>query len=331
MRAASAAAPGHHGELLQGVFRDERGRTRHGLVTVPTTRHGTRATFTPDTTRTDVSVAPPDREKARRAATLAAARCAARVGAPIAGGHLTITSDTPVGLGLGSSTSDVVAAVRAVAAGLEVPLPPRVVARLAAHAEWACDPTMFDERPLLFDQRQGRVLEHLGPRLPPLLVAGCVTGAGRPVDTVATAVEDGHGDDDLRAYEHLRALLREAVATQDTHLLGRVASASARRHQRLRVTPELDLLLALADELRAAGVQIAHSGNVAGLLFDPRHPDTARRVHRATAALAAHGLGPTTTFEAAPAPRPTPSGGRQWTTTSARRSDGPTWYGSATG
>lgn len=329
MRTASADAPAHHGELLQGVFRDDRGRTRHGLVTVPMHQRGTRATFTPDVARAAVTVAPADREKARRAVLLTLSHCAATVGTPPSGGHLALTSDTPIGLGLGSSTSDVVATVRAVAASVDVSLAPGAIARLAARAEWASDPTMFDDRPLLFDQRHGRVLESLGPRLPPLVVAGCVTGAGRPVDTVATAVEDEHTDEDLRAYEHLRALLRDAVTRQDSHLLGRVATASARRHQRLRATPELDVLLGLADELGAAGVQIAHSGNVAGLVFDPRHPDVPGRLARATAALAAHGLGPTTTFRVGPAP--TPTGGRPWTTTSARPSDAPTWSGSTAG
>jgi uncharacterized protein involved in propanediol utilization len=329
VRSASAGAPAHHGELLQGVFRDDRGRTRHGLVTVPMHQRGTRATFTPDFSEADVTVAPADRAKARRAALLTLSHCAATVGTPRLGGHLALTSDTPVGLGLGSSTSDVVATVRAVAASIDVALGPDAVARLAARAEWASDPTMFDDRPLLFDQRHGHVLEHLGPRFPPLVVAGCVTGAGRPVDTVATAVDGEHTEEDLRAYERLRGLLRDAVARQDSRLLGRVATASARRHQRLRATPELDLLLELATDLAADGVQIAHSGNVAGLVFDPRRPDVTRRLERATAALADHGLGPTTTFSVAPVPDP--SGGRPWTTTSARPSDVPTWSGSTAG
>jgi uncharacterized protein involved in propanediol utilization len=329
VRTGTAAAPGHHGELLQGVFRDEHGRARHGLVTLPMRHRGTRAVFTPSVPDTEVTAAPADREKARRAALLTLDHCAATTGTPPVGGHLELASDIPVGLGLGSSTSDVVAAIRAVATGVGVPLGPTAVARLAARAEWASDPTMFDERPLLFDQRRGRVLERLGPRFPPLVVAGCVTGAGRPVDTVATAVDGEHTEDDLRAYEHLRGLLREAIAHRDSGLLGRVATASARRHQRLRATPELDLLLELATDLGAHGVQIAHSGNVAGLVFDPRHPDTPWRLDRATAVLTDHGLGPTTTFSVAPGSEP--KGERAWTTMSARPSDDPTWSGSAAG
>lgn len=329
MRAGSATAPGHHGELLQGVFRDRRGRRRHGLVTLPMHQHGTRAVFTPTPQDDVLTVVPADREKALRAARLALAHCAAAAGTRARGGRLELTTDTPLGLGLGSSTSDVVASIRAVGTSLAVSLHPTVVARLAARAEWASDPTMFDDRPLLFDQRHGRVLERLGPRFPPLVVAGCVTGAGRPVDTVATAVDGEHTEEDLRVYERLRGLLRDAVARQDSRLLGRVATASARRHQRLRATPELDLLLELATDLGADGVQIAHSGNVAGLVFDPRRPDVTRRLERATATLADHGLGPTTTFSVAPVPDP--SGGRPWTTTSARPSDAPTWSGSTAG
>jgi uncharacterized protein involved in propanediol utilization len=329
MRPGTAAAPAHHGELLQGMFRDEHGLVRHGLVTLPMRQRGTRAVFTPDAPDGEVTVMPGDREKARRAALLTLGHCAATTRTPLVGGHLELASDVPVGLGLGSSTSDVVAAIRAVATGVGAPLDPTAVARLATRAEWASDPTMFDDRPLLFDQRRGQVLERLGPSLPPLVVAGCVTGAGRPVDTVATAVDDEHTEEDLLAYEHLRGLLREAIARQDSGLLGRVATASARRHQRLRAMPELDLLLELAGRLGAHGVQIAHSGNVAGLVFDPRRPDTLRRIDRATAVLAEHGLGPTTTFSVAPVPES--SGGPPWTTTSARPSDDPIWSGSAAG
>lgn len=45
-RVGAASAPVHHGEILQGVFTGREGSVR-GLVTLPSTLHSTRATFTP--------------------------------------------------------------------------------------------------------------------------------------------------------------------------------------------------------------------------------------------------------------------------------------------
>lgn len=206
---------------------------------------------------------------------------------------------------MGSSTGDVVATIRAVADSAGVTPSARAVARIAVAAERACDPTMFDDRPMLFAHRGGHVLEELGPALPPLRVLGCVTGGGRPVDTLAAARRYSAADVD--EFEHLRGILRRAVQLADPELLGAVATASARRH---RPGPELDVLIGVGEEAGAVGVQVAHSGNVAGLLFDPRR---AVRLDRAAAALNTHGSPVTSVFGSGPEPR----GGRRRTATPA--------------
>ncbi|MFD5319984.1 GHMP kinase [Streptomyces sp. NPDC127098] len=290
----------HHGEILQGVFRDRHGRSCPGLVTLPVppeTGLGCHAEFTrhPAGHPDDLTVDPPDRAKALRAARLAAAECARRAGHSPGGGRLRLSGTIPVGLGMGSSTGDVIAAVRAVAASHRVTLAPHEIARLAVTAEGASDPLMLADRPVLFAQRAGRVLEILGPALPPAVVVGCATGGGRPVDTLSLPAA-AYRDQDLAAFERLRALLRRAVATADTALLGRVCTASATRHQRLLPKEELPALVAVAAETGAAGVQVAHSGNVAGLLFDPARPDLARRLDRCVEALRRLGLPVLVTF-----------------------------------
>lgn len=287
----------HHGEILQGVFRDSTGRWCHGLVTLPMTGPGSQAEFLrrPGSPPDLITVEPGDRSKAARAAALAVLECARRSGQPPCGGHLLITGDIPVGLGMGSSTSDVLAVLRAVADAYRLRLPPGTLAALAVRAELACDPLMLDARPTLFAQREGRVLEVLGPRLPPLVVVGCVLGGGAPVDTLSLPAR-AHDDNDMRAYEQLRTWLRQAVATGDAALLGQVATASARRGQQLLRHPEFDTLIDIARSLGALGVQIAHSGAVAGLLLDPAAPDLQRRVRRCLQALESNGLPATRTF-----------------------------------
>ncbi|MEU2240925.1 GHMP kinase [Streptomyces sp. NPDC018338] len=290
-------APCHHGELLQGVFLDDDGRRCAGLVTLPMAGPGSGAEFVrdPGTPPEDLTVVPAGRTKAARAARLAVAACAELSHQPPCGGELRLTGDIPVGLGMGSSTSDVIATVRAVADSYGLRLTPGTAARLAVRAELACDPLMLDGGPVLFAQREGRVLEALGPALPPLVVVGCLLGGGAPVDTLALPAYEP-GDSDVRAYERLRTLLRRAVATGDVALLGEVATASARRGQQVLGHPEFEGLVDIAHREGAAGVQIAHSGAVAGVLFDPVAPGVRHRVRRCLRALDAHGIPATRTF-----------------------------------
>ncbi|MER6254401.1 GHMP kinase [Streptomyces sp. NPDC001584] len=310
-RRGAGHASCHHGEILQGVFLDASGRRCAGLVTLPMTGMGSRAEFTrrPGTPPEQLTVLPGDRTKAARAAALTVEECAPLRREPPCGGELRITGDIPVGLGMGSSTSDVIAVVRAVADSYGVRLAPGTVARLAVRAELACDPLMLDARPVLFAQREGRVLEALGPRLPPLVVVGCALRGGAPVDTLALPVRT-YGESDVRAFERLRALLRRAVATGDAALLGQVASASARRGQQLLRHPEFDTLVGIGRRLGALGVQIAHSGAVAGLLLDPAAPGLRHRVRDCVRALESNGIPATrvfTTFPPVPTVPPIPT------------------------
>ncbi|MCX4545760.1 hypothetical protein [Streptomyces sp. NBC_01565] len=195
---------------------------------------------------------------------------------------------------MGSSTSDVIAWSRAVAHSYGLRPAPDAVARLAVRAELACDPLMLDGRPVLA-QREGRVLEALGPALPPLVVVGCTLGRGAPVDTLSLPVREPC-DADVRAFERLRALLRRAVATGDAGLLGEVATASAWRGQQTLDHPEFDTVTAIAGRVGAVGVQIAHSGSVAGVLFDPAAPGLRHRVRSCLRALDTHAIPTTRTF-----------------------------------
>ncbi|WP_395366868.1 GHMP kinase [Streptomyces sp. YH02] len=306
--AGTGHAPCHHGELLQGVFLDADGRRCAGLVTLPLAGPGSRAEFVrrPGAPPEALTVVPADRRKAARAAALAVTECASQLGLPPSGGELRLAGDVPMGLGMGSSTSDVIAAVRAVADSYGLRLASDVVARLAVRAERASDPLMLDARPVLFAQREGRILEVLGPTLPPLVVVGCVLGGGAPVDTLALPAREA-SDADVQEYERLRTLLRRAMATGDVRLLGRVATASARRGQRVLGHPEFKTLTEIARRAGAAGVQIAHSGAVAGVLFDPSAPGDLRgRVSRCRDALNTHGIPTTRTFTT-PATPPTSS------------------------
>lgn len=286
-------AASHHGELLQGVFSDENRVLQRALVTLPLRSRGTWASFRPaprSDGRSGVSVFPADRTKARRAAELTLELCV-REGAVdhASGGQLDIVSSVPMGRGMGSSTSDVIAAIKAVSDCYRVRLTPERTARIAVLAEYASDSIMIEDRVVLFAHRSGAMLEVLGCRLPPLVVVGCVSGPADGVDTLALPPAE-YDEQDRDTFRLLRAALRWAVRAQDTGLLGRVATVSARINQRFLPKPELDFLIALSTEVQAVGVQIAHSGTVVGLIFDARLPNLACQVDRCLTALGREGV-----------------------------------------
>jgi uncharacterized protein involved in propanediol utilization len=259
----------HHGELMQGVFPDDTGRLRRALVTMPMPGRGSRAIFYPSQSHWGV-VSPPGLTKARRAAVFTLREFAAHP-APAKGGRVEITSNVPQGIGMGSSTSDVTAVIRAVADYHGVSLSREEVGRLAVLAEVASDSVMIDDRVVLFAHRDGVVLETFGHRLPPMVVIGCDMDPGRAVETLALTLAD-YSDREAGEFQVLRGALRRAIATEDVALLGKVATASARINQRYLPKPGLEELIELSRRHGGAGVQIAHSGTVAGLVFDARQP-----------------------------------------------------------
>jgi uncharacterized protein involved in propanediol utilization len=284
-------APAHHGELLQGVFADRTGCLRRALVTIPVPHHGSRAVFHPSQHHWGI-LGTPELTKVRRAAILTLQELATHP-TPTKGGQIEITSDIPRGIGMGSSTSDVTATIRAVADYHGVSLPRETIGRIAVHAECASDSIMIDDRVVLFAHRDGEILETLGHQLPPLVIVGCNTQPGIQVNTLQFRPARYH-EDEIASFQVLRAALRRAIATDDLPLLGRVATASARINQRFLPKPPLDALLDLCRRLGGHGIQIAHSGTVAGLIFDPGPRTLTHAVPQARAAFAELGLTSTT-------------------------------------
>jgi uncharacterized protein involved in propanediol utilization len=269
LRAGIGYAIAHHGELLQGVFEDGTGRLRRALVTMPLPGRGSRVVFYPSQSHWGV-VGPPGLTKSRRAAIYVLREFSAHP-SPAKGGRVEVTSNVPRGIGMGSSTSDVTATIKAVADYHGVSLSVEEIGRLAVLAEIASDSVMIDDRVVLFAHRDGLVLETFGHRLPPMVVVGCDTAPGQVVETLGLPPAD-YTDKEAGEFQVLRGALRRAIALEDVALLGKVATASARINQRYLPKPGLEALIELGLRHGAVGLQIAHSGTVAGLIFDPRRP-----------------------------------------------------------
>lgn len=286
----AGSASAHHGEMLQGVFRDNRGRLTRALVTLQCSDWKSHATFYPSSRQAEI-ICTPGMWKARRAAVASMTEFSTG-GSPVTGGYLDIWSDIPRGIGMGSSTADVTAAIRAIAVFHGVAPTPEKIGRIAVEVECASDPIMIDDRVVLFAHREGTVLETLGPHLPPMIVVGCDAEPGTgTIDTLALPPA-AYSTTDIDAFGFLRAELRAAVVNGDTARLGRVATSSALINQRFLPKSTLDFLLDLCERAGGCGIQIAHSGTVAGVIFDSRRDDIRKNIDRCVSGMDKGGLSP---------------------------------------
>ena len=289
VRVGRADVHAHHGEILQGVFSVRQGPLEHGLVTLPCRLFLTRARFRPLPSG-PLTVEPHDRFRA----IAAARRALDALGLATWGGSLRLDSTVPLCWGCGSSTTDVLATIRAVADAFGAVLDPEWIASLCVAAESASDSLMYGpDRAVLFAQRRGSVLVDLDGPLPPALVLGFNAEGDCGVETLALPPMP-YTSWEIEAFRPMLGLLRRAVRQQDPVLLGRVATASTiitQRHRPKRLMPQL---LHIASRVGALGVQVAHSGTVAGFLFEP---DAAgAQLDQARAGLAALGLQRSWTF-----------------------------------
>ena len=283
-RPGRGATHAHHGEIVQGVFYSSDGRLEHGLVTLPCSLFGTTVRFRPLRSG-PLTVEPGDRSRARTAARLTLDA----LGRTGWGGSVRIESNVPLRWGCGSSTTDVLATIRAVADAFDAALEPEWIARLSVASETASDSLMYGpERAVLFAQRRGSVLLDLGGPLPRVQVLGFNTEEDHGVETLSLPPCQ-YSAWEAEAFQPILGALRRAVERQDPALLGRAATASTTIMQRHRPKRFMPQLLELAEEVGALGVQVAHSGTVAGFLFEPGS-GAAGRIERARAGLHRIGL-----------------------------------------
>jgi len=285
---------GHHGELLQGVaWSPRRSEVVPALVTIPLPRHGASAVFRPHRTHRGVH-ADGTRGKSVRAAEIVLRTCD-DLGLPRPpGGTLQLRSDLPRGCGMGSSTADVVATIRAVCDCCGLPLDDLHVSAIAVQAETASDPLAFDTTPVLFAQRHAEVLRRWDRPLPPVRLVGCRL-PGQPVDTLGVS-PPAYTSDEHAEFARLTSAMETAVRTGNTRILGGVATDSALINQRYLPKPDLPRVLEICERTGGVGVQVAHSGTVCSVMYDPADAAVDQRILRARRALDAAGFDSTAHF-----------------------------------
>ena len=258
-----ARAPASCGELAQGLLGDSL-----AMVTCPIDLYSMASvTLRPGPGEVE---GPADCPRAARAVELALGR----LGRTNLDASLTIDSPIPREKGMGSSTADIVASMAATASALGRSLDAETLAELALAVE-PSDGIMLPGI-ALFDHLGGRIRRSLGPP-PPLRVLVLEFHSTLDTESFNAANRRAILKSQAPSFRHALSLIEAGIAAGDPALVGRGATLSATTYQSVLPKPQLPEVLAIAEECGAAGVNVAHSGTVLGVLFaeDGQHLDAA--------------------------------------------------------
>lgn len=184
--------------------------------------------------------------------------------------RIELESSIPVGKGLASSTADLAATAVATARFLGKSLDETVLASLCVQIE-PTDSTLF-HRLTLFDHLQARTQFACAeaPAFELLVLEG--------QETLLT--EDYHRLDRQATLQNNADLLdcawqklEEGCEKQDCRLIGEATTLSATASQQILAKPLFSELRMLVEKLDLYGLNVAHSGNVVGLLLNRRQHD----------------------------------------------------------
>jgi L-threonine kinase len=257
----SAVVPGSCGELVQGTS----GGTNF-LVSCPVNWYS-RVTVRLGTSQEDLY--PKNRSKTY----LAIRKMLDLYGYSGYGVIIDVTSSLPVGKGMASSTADLTAGCFAAAIAMKITPDLNEIATIALAIE-PSDATFFPGV-ALFDHVRGLLYQDLGKAVPLGIIA---LDFGGVVDTLAfnnrCDLPSRNSSNESKTGQAME-LVKAGIARKDPVLLGRGATLSALTNQGILHKPRLEELIDFAMSHGAYGVNVAHSGTVAGVLVPPgRESDT---------------------------------------------------------
>jgi uncharacterized protein involved in propanediol utilization len=114
------------------------------------------------------------------------------------------------------------------------------------------------------------VLESFGRWVPRYTVLSFDTDEGSGgIDTLRLPLPS-YTDAELAGFENMVARVQEAFRQRDIVTIAAVATESATLNQRFLPMRKFHEICGFANDCGALGVQISHSGTVAGILFDAR-------------------------------------------------------------
>ncbi len=193
---------------------------------------------------------------------------------PRLGLDIEIISHVPIGKGMGSSTADVVASARAVAALLKRDLSSYQLAKIASSIE-SSDGSMYRGM-VCFAQRAGDLLYDYSWW--PDLVTICMDTGGM-VRTDEVCNRSYSVDQQHQCEEFLQRSIF-AVKGQDVEEFCRATTLSAEMNQKFLPRKEFQPIKQLGEEFGALGYNVAHTGTLISAFFRPEHINKADSLKR---------------------------------------------------
>lgn len=252
-RRARGTASGTCGELAQGVLPDGTGF----VVTCPIDRGTAIEVMVEPANRLEIVGVPAESVYLDRALRRAAELV------ELGPSRITVEhrSGLYVGKGMASSTADIVAAARALSTAVGLPLRPEELAELAAAIE-PTDGIMFDGITASDPRTGARV--RTWDWWPQYVVVMAI-----PPESFATAGARFVGQEQLAGeYADLLTQLDVAIEARDAAAFAAQATRSAEFNEAFLASSTFAFLGPRAARLGALGTCVAHTGTVAGLLFD---------------------------------------------------------------
>lgn len=180
---------------------------------------------------------------------------------------INLDSNIPEGKGMGSSTADIMATIRALdkLVGIKTTFQERI--DLLLKVEKACDSTVLENFEGLFAQREGKIIHSFSNSLPPISILGVDLMPDENVITDKLPLP-AYSLNEINDFNELFWKLNEAVYRKDVLGIANVATESALLNQKFYPKKNFDLFLEFAKEYSSLGVIISHSGTIAGLIYD---------------------------------------------------------------
>ncbi|MFH8369731.1 hypothetical protein [Streptomyces sp. NPDC018031] len=256
-RTFAGVCHGTLGELFQGPLRPD-ARPDIALVSFPVDRHSW-VYFTPGD-------GPPDPLPAGEKAATAARLFLDHFGLTLPPGRWSAHTDLRVGVGMASSTADIVATLRCLFRVFAMPYDPDVVIAVLSAIERA-DSVFLDEFVLYLSGRH-RVVRRLGTDIG--FHTAFVTEPGT-VDTAAvTPLLLRHYRRRAEEYQRCLTDLLKGFSSGDPAAVARAATTSAVLSQEVLPKRSFEAVLAHREDIGADGVFVAHTGSLVGYLFSRR-------------------------------------------------------------
>ncbi|OLR92736.1 hypothetical protein BJP25_20835 [Actinokineospora bangkokensis] len=258
MTTVSGVCNGTLGELFQGPVR-HRGQPGIGLVSFPVDRYAF-AHFSPDGSAAGDPL--PDQAKSAAAVRL----FCEHYGVVLPPGRWSRHTELDVGVGMASSTADIVATLRCLFALFGLPWDTGVV-RAVLHGIERADSVFLDEFALYLSDRH-EVVAPLGDGIG---FHTCYVVEPGAVDTTAvTPLLLEHYRRRVEPYRRCLDGMLAAFRRDDPVGVARAASTSAALSQEVLPKASYDAVMGHRREFGADGVFVAHTGRVIGYLFARR-------------------------------------------------------------